>query len=75
MKTWFYFYVSGAHKNQTISFSIKNMNRQFKLLSMGLRPVFKVIPGTKNWQKVCGSTRWNKGDNGLELHFEHTFTM
>jgi cytosolic carboxypeptidase protein 5 len=73
MKTWFYFYVSGAHKGQSITFSIKNMNRQGKLLNMGLRPVFRVIPGTRNWQKVIGNTSWNKGESGLELHFEHTF--
>ena len=73
MKTWFYFYVKGASKGEKIKFSIKNMNSQGKLLKMGLRPVYRVIPRGKYWQRVQGQTTWNKGPNGLEVHFQHTF--
>ncbi|CAI2372499.1 unnamed protein product [Moneuplotes crassus] len=74
MRTWFYFYVLGAKKNQKLKFSVKNMNNQGKLLKMGLRPVYRVIPKGKYWQKVSGNTTWSKGQYGLEVNFEHTFT-
>jgi len=58
---------------ESILFTIKNLNNQGKLLKMGLRPVFRVIPRGKYWQRVSGNTTWNKGENGLEVHFKHTF--
>lgn len=75
MKTWFYFYVQGANKGETIKFSIKNMNKQAKLYSMGLRPVYRVIPKGKGWQRIPGPTKWNRGTSGLEVHFQHTFAQ
>jgi cytosolic carboxypeptidase protein 5 len=73
MKTWFYFYVKGALPSESIKFTIKNMNKQAKLYNMGLRPVFRVIPKGRNWQRIPGPTTWNKGNCGLEINFEHTF--
>ena len=50
------------------------MNRQAKLYNMGLRPVFRVTPKTKIWQKIQENTSWNKGKYGMEVNFQYTFT-
>lgn len=49
------------------------MNRQARLYSLGLRPVYRVIPRGKCWLRVQGPTSWNKGNAGLEVNFQHTF--
>lgn len=50
--SWFYFKVStpANHNGKTISFSIMNMNRQWRLYQQGLTPIMKV--GKGNWERM-----------------------
>ena len=43
-RTWFFFGVSGVAKGDCLTFTLMNMNKQSKLFSMDLRPVFRVGP-------------------------------
>lgn len=56
-RTWFYFGVKGTLRDQTLSFTIKNMNHQSKLYAAGLRPVYRLGMNAK-WKRCAGKCSW-----------------
>ncbi|XP_022256729.1 uncharacterized protein LOC111089134, partial [Limulus polyphemus] len=51
-RTWFYFGVQGGPPGITVCINVMNLNRQSKLFSQGMAPVYRVVPGKATWQRI-----------------------
>ncbi|XP_076629741.1 cytosolic carboxypeptidase-like protein 5 isoform X2 [Colletes latitarsis] len=51
-RTWFYFGVKACAPGVYVKFNIVNLNRQVKMFSQGMCPVFKVVPGHMHWERI-----------------------
>jgi len=38
--------------NTTVKFNIMNLNRQAKLYSQGMKPLYKVLPHQEQWERI-----------------------
>lgn len=73
-KTWFYFSIKGVRPSTTVTFTIRNMKNQTKLLTAGLRPVFKTVSGDGKkvivpWRRIPSkpSFTYNEDDDIFTL--------
>ena len=46
------FYSFAGPCNATVKFNIMNLNRQAKLYSQGMRPLFKILPYQEQWERI-----------------------
>ena len=44
--------VSGVPAGKRLRITVCNMNRQSKLYSQGMAPVFRVVPGRLKWDRI-----------------------
>jgi len=51
-RTWFYFGVRSNRPNVSVKFNIVNLNKQVKMFSQGMCPVFKIVPGHLHWERI-----------------------
>lgn len=51
-RTWFYFGVKACAPDVSVKFNIVNLNKQVKMFSQGMCPVFKVVPGHIHWERI-----------------------
>lgn len=51
-RTWFYFGVRSNRASVSVRFNIVNLNKQVKMFSQGMCPVFKIIPGHLHWERI-----------------------
>ncbi|KAL6268400.1 hypothetical protein P5V15_001535 [Pogonomyrmex californicus] len=51
-RTWFYFGVRSGHSSVSVKFNIVNLNKQVKMFSQGMCPVFKIVPGHLHWERI-----------------------
>ncbi|XP_024080503.1 cytosolic carboxypeptidase-like protein 5 isoform X2 [Cimex lectularius] len=50
-RTWFYFGIRGGTPFSTIKLNIQ-MNKQSKMYGQGMAPVYRVLPGRGNWERI-----------------------
>ncbi|XP_018403598.1 PREDICTED: cytosolic carboxypeptidase-like protein 5 [Cyphomyrmex costatus] len=51
-RTWFYFGVKSSRPSVSVRFNIVNLNKQVKMFSQGMCPVFKIVPGHLHWERI-----------------------
>lgn len=51
-RTWFYFGIKSPVQGVVVKLNVVNLNRQSKMFSQGMCPVFKVIPGHSHWERI-----------------------
>ncbi|XP_076174734.1 cytosolic carboxypeptidase-like protein 5 isoform X3 [Ptiloglossa arizonensis] len=51
-RTWFYFGVKASAPGLYVKFNIVNLNKQVKMFSQGMCPVFKIVPGHLHWERI-----------------------
>ena len=44
--------VSGVPSHKTLKITMCNLNKQSKLYSQGMMPVYRVVPGKIKWERV-----------------------
>jgi len=70
-RTWFYFGMRGGPPGAVLSFRLKNLNKQAKLFSQGMAPVF-LIPGrTNGWERVRDQPTYSTQDNNFMMSFRY----
>ena len=72
-RTWFYFGVSGFNTGQTLRFNVVNMNKQAKLFSFDMRPVYFVPGVSAEWEVLQNSVRYQHSKGGFRISFNHKF--
>ena len=70
--TWFYFGVRGGH-GKWLKFNLMNLNRQSKLFEMGMRPVFRSVPGHDKWTRIYMKPTWQNLDASINNSFLMSF--
>ena len=51
-RTWFYFGIKAPTQEANVKLNIINLNKQMKMFSQGMCPVFKIIPGHPQWERI-----------------------
>ncbi|XP_032792159.2 cytosolic carboxypeptidase-like protein 5 [Daphnia magna] len=70
-RTWFYFGVKGPC-DTVVKFNIMNLNRQAKLYSQGMKPLFKVHPHQEQWERIKDKPICSMEDQSFVLSFKFT---
>ncbi|XP_051161461.1 cytosolic carboxypeptidase-like protein 5 isoform X2 [Leptopilina boulardi] len=51
-RTWFYFGVKAAKPGAFVRLNVINLNKQVKMFSQGMCPVYKILPGHPQWERI-----------------------
>ncbi|KAL5268590.1 hypothetical protein ACHWQZ_G002439 [Mnemiopsis leidyi] len=71
-RTWFHFSVSGVASHKTLKITMCNLNKQSKLYSQGMTPVYRTVPGKIKWERVRERPTYEMIDGQFHLTFMHT---
>ncbi|KAF4516919.1 hypothetical protein B566_EDAN008008, partial [Ephemera danica] len=70
-RTWFYFGIKGGPPFALVKLNIVNLNRQAKLFTEGMSPVYKIIPGKPNWDRIHDKPTFNMEQKRFVLSFKY----
>ena len=51
-KTWFHFGIKSPVSGAYVKLNLVNLNKQVKMFSQGMSPVYRVIPGHPHWDRI-----------------------
>ena len=68
-RTWFFFGLKGGPVGAVLKFTVMNMNKQSKLFSQGMAPVFK-IQGKSNWERIRDPPTYSSQENNFNMSFK-----
>jgi len=68
-RTWFFFGLKGGPLGAVLKFTVMNMNKQSKLFSQGMAPVFK-IQGKSNWERIRDPPTYSNLENNFSMSFK-----
>ena len=68
-RTWFYFGLKGGPPGAVVRFTVMNMNKQSKLFSQGMTPVF-MIPGLTSWERIRDQPTYSTNENNFCMSFK-----
>nr|CAD7430057.1 unnamed protein product [Timema monikensis] len=76
--TWFYFGVKGGAPFSVVKLTLMNLNKQTKMYSQGMAPVYRVVPGRPHWDRIrekptyiVSNIDWSIEDNVFKLSFKY----
>ncbi|BES91621.1 cytosolic carboxypeptidase-like protein 5-like [Nesidiocoris tenuis] len=69
-RTWFHFGVRGGKLNSLLKLNI-NTNKQSKMYGQGMAPVFRVLPGRPNWERIRERPTFTGNQTKFTLTFKH----
>ena len=72
-RTWFYFGLRGGPAGAVIKFTVMNLNKQAKLFSQGMAPVFR-IQGKTSWERIRDPPTYTNLENNFCLSFKFRMT-
>ena len=70
-RTWFHFNVVGIPPGETLSITVKNLNKQTRLYQQGMAPVVRL--GRGRWERVRRRPSYEFADGQFALSFSYTF--
>ncbi|XP_046674489.1 cytosolic carboxypeptidase-like protein 5 isoform X1 [Homalodisca vitripennis] len=70
-RTWFYFGMKGGAPFALVKLNMVNLNRQTKMYSQGMAPVFRISPGRNNWERIRDKPTFNNEDNVFTMSFKY----
>ena len=68
-RTWFFFGLKGGPVGAVLKFTVMNMNKQSKLFSQGMAPVFR-IQGKSNWERIRDLPTYSSQENNFTMSFK-----
>ncbi|KAG7213224.1 hypothetical protein KM043_002534 [Ampulex compressa] len=66
-RTWFYFGIKACAPNVCVRLNIVNLNKQGKMFSQGMCPVFKIIPGHIHWERIHEKPTYTLDQKGSDF--------
>ncbi|XP_076766180.1 cytosolic carboxypeptidase-like protein 5 isoform X2 [Xylocopa sonorina] len=66
-RTWFYFGVKASTPSACVKFNIVNLNKQVKMFSQGMCPVFKIVPGHLHWERIRDKPTYTLDQKGSDF--------
>jgi len=68
-RTWFYFGLMGGPPGAVVKFTMMNLNKQSKLFSQGMIPVFMLTPGKHQWERLRDKPTYRTEENNFSMSF------
>ncbi|CAH1254060.1 AGBL5 [Branchiostoma lanceolatum] len=72
-RSWFHFGIRGYPPGKLLKINIMNMNKQGKLYSQGMTPLYKTIPHQPKWQRIRDKPTYETDNGNFILSFTHRF--
>ncbi|CAG0902311.1 unnamed protein product [Darwinula stevensoni] len=69
-RTWFCFGLKGGPPGCLLQLNLMNLNRQKKLFSQGMSPVFMVLPVQRQWERIPGKTSFENTESAFTVRFQ-----
>ncbi|XP_058801298.1 cytosolic carboxypeptidase-like protein 5 isoform X2 [Phymastichus coffea] len=66
-RTWFHFGIKASMPGSYVKLNLVNLNKQVKMFSQGMCPVFKVIPGHPQWDRIKEKPTFMADDKNNEF--------
>lgn len=70
-RSWFYFGIRGGTPFALVKLNLINLNRQVKMYSQGMAPVFRILPGRGLWDRIREKPTYTIDDNVFTLSFRY----
>ncbi|KAF5274443.1 hypothetical protein FQR65_LT04359 [Abscondita terminalis] len=70
-RTWFYFGIRANSPGLLVKLNLVDLNRQAKMYSQGMAPVYRVIPGKVQWERVRDKPTYQMTNNVFTLSFKY----
>ncbi|KAJ9589715.1 hypothetical protein L9F63_017087 [Diploptera punctata] len=70
-RTWFYFGIKGGSPFALVKLNIVNLNRQSKMYSHGMAPVYRIVPGRTHWDRIKEKPSYTVEDDVFILSFKY----
>ncbi|XP_063978457.1 cytosolic carboxypeptidase-like protein 5 isoform X2 [Diachasmimorpha longicaudata] len=71
-RTWFYFGIKSPAQGASVKLNVVNLNRQSKMFSQGMCPVFKIVPGHPHWERIRDKPTYTMDQKGSEFTISFT---
>ncbi|KAK2575459.1 hypothetical protein KPH14_011191 [Odynerus spinipes] len=72
-RTWFYFGVKACSPGICIRLNIVNLNKQVRMFSQGMCPVYKIIPGQLHWERIREKPTYKLDQTGSDFTLSFTY--
>ncbi|XP_060524611.1 cytosolic carboxypeptidase-like protein 5 [Cylas formicarius] len=70
-RTWFYFGIKACEPALNVRLNMVDLNRQGKMYSQGMAPVFRILPGKPKWERIHDKPTYNLSDDIFTLSFKY----
>lgn len=70
-RTWFYFGIRANAPELIVKLNLVDLNRQGKMYSQGMAPVYRIVPGKLQWERVRDKPSYSMNDNIFTLSFKY----
>lgn len=70
-RTWFYFGIRANSSGLIVKLNMVDLNRQAKMYSQGMAPVYRIIPGKLQWERVRDKPTYQMTNNIFTLSFKY----
>ncbi|XP_012528940.1 cytosolic carboxypeptidase-like protein 5 [Monomorium pharaonis] len=67
LRTWFYFGVQSNRPSVLVKFNIVNLNKQVKMFSQGMCPVYRIVPGHLHWERIREKPTYTLDQRGTDF--------
>ncbi|CAG9858764.1 unnamed protein product [Phyllotreta striolata] len=69
-RTWFYFGMKAPAAALNVKFNLVDLNRQGKMYSQGMAPVYRIVPGKQKWERISDKPTYSIQDDIFTLSFK-----
>ncbi|KAG5898456.1 hypothetical protein JTB14_015465 [Gonioctena quinquepunctata] len=69
-RTWFYFGMKAPASSLYVRFNMVDLNRQGKMYSQGMAPVYRILPSKPKWERILDKPTFSLNDNIFTLTFK-----
>ncbi|XP_066248297.1 cytosolic carboxypeptidase-like protein 5 isoform X1 [Euwallacea similis] len=69
-RTWFYFGIKAPRPGLLVKLNLVDLNRQGKMYSQGMAPVFRIMPGRPKWERVQDKPVYSINEDIFTLSFK-----
>ncbi|KAK6629601.1 hypothetical protein RUM43_003418 [Polyplax serrata] len=73
-RTWFHFGITGGTVFSLVKLNIIDLNKQSKMYSQGMAPVFKIVPGKCQWERIRDKPIFTSENNVFTISFKFRTT-
>lgn len=70
-RTWFYFGMRAPNPQLLVKLNMIDLNKQVKMYSHGMAPVYRVVPGRPHWERIRDRPSYNTEDDIFTVSFRY----